>query len=135
MLCPLCQIATEDQDLIPHPYWQDEPLKLAHSMNLDWDESDGCCKRCFNHIVEAVDQKWVPSKNYRIKGVGDGYRYTLTKREMVFWNHVNPEIQRRWQKNIVDEVGDKAIELGHKEWFIFDVGEDVLAQGRIENYY
>jgi len=33
------------------------------------------------------------------------------------------------QKKIVNAVGDKAVELGYGEWFIFDTYEDGLAQG------
>ena len=100
-------------------------------MNPEWSEGDGCCTACFDAIVETVDKAWTPTENFGIRGVADGFRYVLTERETKYWNHVNPDLQRWWQQNIVDKVSDAAIGAGYDEWFVFDSAETVLAQGRV----
>ena len=128
-MCPLCH--NENLTPMPSPYWQPDALALAHKMNPEWIESDGCCRHCFDRIVETVEQAWVPAENFGIRGVADGYRYVLTKRETGQWGHVNPDLQRWWQGKIVEQVSEKAVGAGYDEWFVFDSGEQVLAQGRV----
>ena len=82
MLCPLCRLEADESDLIPNPYWwQAAALELAHSMNPDWEESDGCCARCFDKILDTIETAWEPTHDYPIRGLKDGYRYVLTKRD------------------------------------------------------
>ena len=129
MICPLCKNDANKDDLIPAPYWQPKPLKLAHKMNPEWNEDDGCCARCFDRIVDAAHTTWEPSQNVGIRGLKDGYRHVLTKRQSGNWHHINPDLQRWWQKKIVNEISQQAREVGFDEWFIFDATEAVLAQG------
>ena len=100
-------------------------------MNPEWDESKGCCKACFNCIMDTVENAWVPANDFGIRGLKDGFRYVLTGRESGNWNHINPDLQRWWQKKYIDVISDKAIEAGFDEWFVFDAEEKVLAQGRV----
>ncbi len=112
MTCPLCKLEVPESDLIPNPYWQDDSLQLAHAMNPAWDEAEGCCRVCLDKILDTIETKWVPTHPFPIRGLKDGFRYVLTKRESGNWNHINPDLQRWWQKKIVIGIGDKAIELG-----------------------
>jgi len=89
MQCPLCELDADDADLIQSPYWQEQSLALAHSMNPHWNESEGCCTLCFNKIMDTVETAWVPTHDYPIRGLKDGYRYVLTKRETGNWKHIN----------------------------------------------
>jgi hypothetical protein len=101
-------------------------------MNPDWDESEGCCKRCFDAILDTVETAWVPTGHYRVRGIKDGYRYILSDRQTGNWNHQNPDLQRWWQNIIVNAIGDEAVAAGYDEWFVFDVNEQLLAQGMME---
>lgn len=96
MICPLCQIDVAKSKLIATPLWQATSLELAHKMNPDWNEEDGCCALCFDRIVETIETAWVPTKNYAVKGLSDGYRYVLSEQETGQWNHCNLDLQRWW---------------------------------------
>ena len=132
MTCPLCKIQADEGDLIPHPYWQPVSLELAHKMNPDWDESEGCCQHCFDSILQTLDEVTVWKPNFVVRGVADGYRYILSDRQTGNWNHVNPDLQRWWQNIIVNAIGDEAVGAGFEEWFVFDANEQLLAQGMVE---
>ena len=131
MVCPLCKQEIQDSDFIAHPYFQDTALKLACKMNPEWQVGQGCCTACFDAVSETADKAWVPTNEFPIKGVAEGFRYVLTKRETKYWNHINPHLQRWWQMNIVEKVAETAVGAGYDEWFLFDSGEKVLAQGRV----
>ena len=131
MICPLCKQEIDDIDFIPAPYFLHRALKLACNMNPEWQVGEGCCNACFDAIVETADKAWVPTKEFPIKGVADGFRYILTKRETGNWNHINPHLQRWWQRKIVEKVAETATSAGYDEFFIFDSAENVLAQGRV----
>ena len=130
MNCPLCQTEANEETLIPNPYWQDQSLELAHRINPEWNEADGCCKACFGSIMEALDTAWTPTKDFGIRGLKDGFRYVLTNRQTGQWNHQNPDLKRWHQQRIVDEAANEGTAAGFDEWFIFDATETVLAQGR-----
>ena len=55
MLCPLCQNEITESDLIPNPYLQGNDLILAHRLNPEWSEGEGCCELCFDAIKETVE--------------------------------------------------------------------------------
>ena len=57
------------------------------------------------------------------------YRHTLTRRESSQWHHVNPDMARWRQYQILDRISDAAIEQGYEEWRILDVDERELAWG------
>ena len=130
MTCPLCKLEADEGDLI-NPYWQAAALKLAHSMNPDWNESEGCCARCFDKILDTIETAWVPTDDYPIRGLKDGYRYVLSTRQTGQWHHQNRDLQRWHQNRIAKDAADQATAVGFVEWFIFDSTETVLAQGRV----
>ena len=53
------------------------------------------------------------------------------KREHGQWHHVNPDMQRWRQRQgqIVERAGDEALAAGYDSWLVFDVDEQMLAQG------
>ena len=57
------------------------------------------------------------------------YRHILTRRESSQRNHVNPDMARWHQDQIMDRVSDEAIATGFEEWRIFDADECELAWG------
>ena len=44
-------------------------------------------------------------------------------------HHVNPDIQRGRQQQIVDKVADEAYKGGYDCWVVFDADEAMVAQG------
>ena len=57
------------------------------------------------------------------------YRHTLTRRESSQLNHVNPDMARWRQGQILERISDEAIAGGYEEWRIFDRDERELAWG------
>jgi len=52
MLCPLCQILINEEDLKRYPFEPKEDVALVSEFNFDWDTSKGCCRLCFNQLME-----------------------------------------------------------------------------------
>lgn len=57
------------------------------------------------------------------------YRHTLTRRESGQWNHINPNMARWRQGQIVERISDAAIEAGFEEWELWTADERRLAWG------
>lgn len=62
------------------------------------------------------------------------YHHTPTRRESSKRNHVNPDMARWRQYQILEVVSDAAIAAGFDEWRIFDVDERELAWGMDTEY-
>ena len=129
-----------------------QAVELIHRINPTWKDGDGCCHRCVESVLKAVDDathqterlnaqtgfrdyfRYYLSKHQAERlnaqtGFRSYYRYVLTKRESVFWHHVNPEL-RKWKRTvIIEEAGAAADSAGFGAFVIFDVDETLLAQG------
>ena len=53
------------------------------------------------------------------------------QREDSQWHHVNPDMQRWRQNQIVERVGDEALAAGYDCWVLFDADEVMVAQGKV----
>lgn len=129
--CPICQRSIPPDALKRHPYLWPEALTLAKRINPDWTPADGLCSLCFDSLMEATEQARTQQK--RLDAQNEGfrgyYRYHLTRRELVFWNHRNADI-RRWQRDaIFESASERARAAGFDAWLIFDGEEMLVAQG------
>ena len=89
------------------------------------------CRACLESIINtvAVIEDAKTQERPSATPFSEYYRYTLTKREHGQWHHVNADMERWRQRQIVDRVGDEALAAGYDCWLVFDVDEGLLAQG------
>ena len=57
------------------------------------------------------------------------YRHHLNRRERGQWHHINPDMKRWRQGQILERVSEQAIAQGCEGWIVFDQNEVVAAQG------
>lgn len=128
MLCPICQ---KSADLIPKPYVYGSALTLAQKIEPSWQPSDGACRHCVESLIDSAAELEDLRTQERPSAIGfrEHFRYTLTKREHGQWHHVNPDMARWRQGQIVERVADAAHGAGRDRWLIFDCDEVMLAQG------
>ena len=107
-----------------------QAVELIHRINPTWKDGDGCCHRCVESVLKAVDDATHQTGRLNAQtGFRDYFRYYLSKRQSVFWHHVNPEL-RKWKRTvIIEEAGAAADSAGFGAFVIFDVDETLLAQG------
>lgn len=58
------------------------------------------------------------------------YRYVMTERERIQWNHCNPELREPFRDRISDDACAEAMDRGVDCYLIIDgVTEEIVAQG------
>jgi len=89
------------------------------------------CRTCIESIIDTVAEIEDAKAQERpsTTNFNEYYRYTLTKCEHGQWHHVNPDMERWRQTQIVERVGDEALAAGYDSWLVFDPDEPLLAQG------
>ncbi len=114
-----------------HPYVYGQTLDLTLKINPDWKREDGMCRGCLENIMDTVAELEDARTEQRPSATpfNQYYRYTLTKLEHGQWHHVNPDMQRWRQGQIVERIGDDALAAGLDSWLVFDTDEGLLAQG------
>ena len=117
--------------MVRMPYVYGRTLALTLKINPDWKPEDGMCRTCIESVIDTVAEIEDMKAEQRpsLAGFNEYYRYTLTNREHGQWHHVNPNMQRWRQGQIVERVGDEALAAGYDSWLVFDVDEGLLAQG------
>jgi hypothetical protein len=108
--------------------WSVTARELAKRINSEWTLEDGACATCINVLAKSAEESERPMG--KATGSYEGfYRYHLPRRENALWNHVNPDMQTRRQKEIIDRVSEEAVVKGFAGWLIFDVDEGLIGQG------
>jgi len=126
--CPVCN--RDADDLLFDLSFDEMEVGLIRNLNQYWVASDGICRGCVNTIrlsVQKLRDQFAKAKsggNFR-----EYHRYYLNRRESGQWHHVNAEIAKWRQRQIVDRVSGDAERDGHEAWALFDADEKLIAQG------
>lgn len=106
-------------------------LSLVHQLNPLWTADRDCiCDRCIRAVrTSAIRLREKQSRPPRADGFREYARYHLSRRDSGQWHHVNAEIAKWRQRQIVDRVSEDAVRDGCECWVLYDCDERMIAQG------